>query len=96
MRLAPLHSPISTVKRSFAFVVLSLYLQSIRTSYIVLFAFNVLKRREKENYLEDPGVDGRIILKFLLWEIGFGGEDCICITQNRNRWQDFFFANRDK
>jgi hypothetical protein len=37
--------------------------------------------------LEDPGIDGRIVLKMDLWEVGCGGMDWIDLTQDRDRWQ---------
>jgi hypothetical protein len=38
------------------------------------------------NHLEDPGIDGRIILKliFTKWE---GGMDWIDMAQDRDRWR---------
>jgi hypothetical protein len=44
-------------------------------------------RNLREGYhLEDPGADGRIILKsiFEKWD---GGVDWIVLTQDRNRWE---------
>jgi hypothetical protein len=44
----------------------------------------------KENYLEDPGVDERIILKRIFERLdggGGGGIDWIDLTQDRNRWR---------
>jgi hypothetical protein len=37
--------------------------------------------------LEDPGIDGRIILRriFIKWD---GGMDWIDLAQNRDRWRD--------
>jgi hypothetical protein len=39
-----------------------------------------------ENHLEDPGVDGRIILKYILktWD---GYIDWIALPQERDRWR---------
>jgi hypothetical protein len=39
------------------------------------------------DHLEDPGVDGSILLCliFMKWD-GGGGRDWIDLTQNRNRW----------
>jgi hypothetical protein len=46
---------------------------------------------EGRNHLEDPGVDGRIILKWifktLLWDI-----DWIDVAQDRDRWGAFLNA----
>ena len=36
--------------------------------------------------MEDPGVDGRIILKWILEKWG-GGMDKIDLAQDRDRWQ---------
>jgi hypothetical protein len=39
----------------------------------------------KEHHLEDPGVDWRIILKWIL-RTGIGGMDWIDLTLDRDRW----------
>jgi hypothetical protein len=38
--------------------------------------------------LEDPGEDGRIILKWIIkkWDWGEGGMDWIDLAQDRGRW----------
>jgi hypothetical protein len=36
--------------------------------------------------LEDPGIDGRIILKWIFERLG-GGMDWIDLAQDRDRWQ---------
>jgi hypothetical protein len=44
----------------------------------------------KRDYLEDPGIDGRIMLKwvFRMWDGGGGGGmDWVDLAQNRYRWQ---------
>jgi hypothetical protein len=50
-------------------------------------AYRILVGRpEGRNHLEDPGIDGRIILKWIFrkWD---GGMDWIDITQDRDRWR---------
>ena len=39
--------------------------------------------------MEDPGVDGRVILK---WILGDGGKDSIDLAQDRDRLQAFMNA----
>jgi hypothetical protein len=41
--------------------------------------------------LEDPGIDGRIILRWILrkWEMGYGW---IELAQDRDRWRAFVNA----
>ena len=38
------------------------------------------------NHLEDPGVDGTIILKWILKVQMEGGTDLINVTQDREKW----------
>jgi hypothetical protein len=39
--------------------------------------------------MEDLGVDGRIILKWIFNQgVGMGGMDWIHLAQDRDRWQD--------
>jgi hypothetical protein len=40
----------------------------------------------EEDHLEDSGVDGRTILKWIL-EKWFGGTDWIDLAQDRDRWR---------
>jgi len=40
----------------------------------------------------DPGVDGRIILKLVLQEVGCRGMDCIELAQCKDRWRAFVNA----
>jgi hypothetical protein len=40
---------------------------------------------EGKRHLEDPGIDGRIILR-LIFENEMGGMDWIILTQERDRW----------
>ena len=44
-------------------------------------------RPEGRNYLNDPGVDGRTILKWILkkWG-GWGNIDWIFLAQDKDRW----------
>jgi hypothetical protein len=36
--------------------------------------------------LEDPGIDGRIILRWIIRKWDGGGMDWIDLAQDRNRW----------
>jgi hypothetical protein len=38
--------------------------------------------------LEDPDVDGRIILKWIFERLDWGGMDWIDLAQDRDRWRD--------
>ena len=37
--------------------------------------------------MEDPGIGGRIILKWIFERLGGGGIDWIDLTQGRDRWR---------
>ena len=45
-------------------------------------------------HLEDPGVNGRIILKWIFsrWVAGGGGMDWIDLAQDRDRWRELVKA----
>jgi hypothetical protein len=40
----------------------------------------------------DPGVDGRIILRWIFRDVGYGGMDWIELAQDRDRWRAFVNA----
>jgi hypothetical protein len=40
-----------------------------------------------KKHLEDPGIDGRILLQWIFQEVGCGGMDWISLVQDRERWQ---------
>jgi hypothetical protein len=42
--------------------------------------------RERD-HLEDPGEDGRIILRWIIQEVGCGGMDLIELAQGRDSWR---------
>jgi hypothetical protein len=44
------------------------------------------------DHLGDPGVDGRIILKWIFKQSEWGGMDWIELAQDRDRWQDLVNA----
>ena len=39
----------------------------------------------ERDYLEDPGIDGRIILRWILKKLDVGGMDWIDLAQDRDR-----------
>jgi hypothetical protein len=42
--------------------------------------------------LEDPGVDGRIILKWIFERLGVEGVDWIDLAQDRDRWRALVYT----
>jgi hypothetical protein len=44
------------------------------------------------DHLKDPGVDGRIILKWNLREVGCGGADWVDLAQDRDRWRALVYT----
>jgi hypothetical protein len=53
---------------------------------IGIFGFWWGNLRER-GHLGDPGVDGRIILRWILPEVRCGSMDWIDVAQNRDRWR---------
>jgi hypothetical protein len=47
----------------------------------------VVGKPERRDLSEDIGVDGRIILEWILKEIGWEGMDCIHLAQDRCQWR---------
>jgi hypothetical protein len=51
-------------------------------------AYRVLVREpEGRNHLENPGVDGRIMLKRIFERLGGGDTNWINLAQDRDRWR---------
>jgi len=48
------------------------------------------------NHFQDPGIDGKIILRWIFrkW-IGGGGKDWIELAQDRDRWRALVNAGRN-
>jgi len=46
----------------------------------------------KRDHLGDPGVDGRIILRWIFRKWDVGGMDWVELAQNRDRWRTFLNA----
>jgi len=42
---------------------------------------------KESDHFEDPGLDGRIILRWSFRSCYVGGMDWIYVTQNRDRWR---------
>jgi hypothetical protein len=53
---------------------------------VVISYFGWGNLRERDHW-EDPGVDGRIILRLDIQEMGCGGNDWIELAQHRDRWR---------
>ena len=51
------------------------------------FWWGILRERD---HLGDPGLDGRIILRWIFrkWDVGVYVVDCIDLAQDRDRWQE--------
>jgi hypothetical protein len=49
------------------------------------------KLREIE-HLEDPGLDGRIVIRWIFQEVGWRGRDWIDLAQDSGRWRVFVNA----
>jgi hypothetical protein len=41
----------------------------------------------ERDHWENPVVDGRIILRWIFQEVGYGGMDWIGLVQDRHRWR---------
>ena len=46
-----------------------------------------VEKPEGKNHLGDPGVDGRIILKWIFRKRDVGGMDWIDLSQDSDRWR---------
>jgi hypothetical protein len=46
-----------------------------------------LENLRETDHLEDLGVDGNIILEWLLGKMGWEGVDCTRLAQDRDQWQ---------
>ena len=55
-----------------------------RVEVYTVFWWRNLRERD---HLEDPGVDGRIILRWILRKWDVGGLDWIDLAQDRDRWR---------
>ena len=60
------------------------HVASMGESYIQSFGGGNLRERD---HLEDPGVDGRIILRWIFRKWDVSGMDWIELAQNRDRWK---------
>jgi hypothetical protein len=44
------------------------------------------------DHFEDPGIDRRIILKWIFEMLGVGGADWIDLAQDRDRWRALMYT----
>ena len=81
------HRIVSAVKRV-EFVSDRMSYMVLRGRWCNIIALNVHAPSE-ENHWGDPGVDGRIILKWIFrkWVMGYVGMDWTEMAQDRDRWR---------
>jgi hypothetical protein len=46
----------------------------------------------EEDSLKDPGIDGRIMLKWIFERLGGGGVDWTDLAQDRDRWRALVYT----
>jgi hypothetical protein len=52
----------------------------------------LVRKSEGKRPLGDPGLDGRIILKWIFRKWDIGVMDCLELAQDRDRWRAFLNA----